>query len=129
MTTKLNNEPVCPGDSVFDLVYGPGIVQAIECDRLIVSFGGKGRARKYSQNGMTGKHCYRTLFHRPPAIIEFPKDECRAAKLSSALKEVMKIFNYLTDQPCVVVQECYPCENEEPCAKWQSTPEQKSANY
>lgn len=115
----LNKEEINPGDCVYDICYGPGTVQAIDCGKILVSFGSRGRPRQYSQNGFTGKNCQKTLFHRPPAIIEFPKDECRAAKITKALKDVIHIFNCLTNEPCVVEVNCNPCEPENPCDQWQ----------
>ena len=114
----LNGEPVYPGDCVYDICRGPGTVLSIDCGRIQVGFGSKGRPRQYTPSGMTSKSCYRTLFFKPPAIIEFPKDECRAAKLTAALKDVMKIFNSLTDDPCIIKVPCEPCEKEDACDQW-----------
>ena len=117
----LSNSPISIGDSVHDIIYGPGEVVAIDgSGNLTVTFGSAGRPRKYSQQGITGKLCYRTLFHRPPAIIEFPREECNAAKLACALDQVMGIFNDLTNCKCPEPKEpeC-PCEQPEGCAKWQ----------
>jgi hypothetical protein len=114
----LNGEPVYPGDSVYDLCRGPGKILSTDCGRIQVGFGGKGRPRQYTPSGVTGSSCYRTLYCKRPAIVEFPKDECRAAKLTAALKQVMAIFNSLTDDVCVVTKTCEPCETKSPCDEW-----------
>ena len=111
----LNNQPICVGDSVYDVCDGPGTIQAIDCNnRIHVSFSA-GRPRQYSENGMTGKRCNRTLFNGPPAIIEFPRDECNATKLSHALDTVMDIFEDLTKVKSCEPEAC-PCECQvSPC--------------
>lgn len=116
-TVFLNDEPIYPGDPVYDISRGPGKVIAIDCGRIQVSFGSRGRPRQYTPGGITGKQCYKTLYHRPPAVIEFPKDECRAAKLSCALQEIVKIMGSITsDKCCVTTAPCdTACEPTEPC--------------
>lgn len=117
MAIQLDNEPVCLNQTVYDVCYGPGKVAALKGDTILVTFGGKGRPRQYNSNGMTGKSCLQTLFHRPPCIIKFPKDETKATKLACALKDVMKIFNHLIETPqCPPVQGC--CQPEDPCEQW-----------
>ena len=114
----LSNETLHIGDCVYDIMYGPGEVVAVEgSGRFVVSFGSAGRSRKYTSAGMTGKNCYRTLYHKPPAIIEFPRDECNAAKLSCALTQVMEIFNDLTSCSNPAPESC--CEEPKGCNQWQ----------
>ncbi len=108
----LNGEKVTPGCSVYDICYGPGIVKAVESCGFVVSFGSAGRPRKYTDAGMTGKHCSRTLYHRPPAIIEFPRDETNAAKLTCALHGIVDILNTLV-RGCVTVPCPAECPEEE----------------
>lgn len=115
----LNGQPALCGDKVYDLVHGPGRIVSVEMNKIQVSFGSRGRRRQYNEAGVTGKNCYRTLYFRPPAVIEFPKDETRAAKLDCAIKDVVEIFNSLTEQGCNTQVDCGNCEPETPCEKWQ----------
>lgn len=97
----LNGEPITPGCSVYDLAYGFGTVTAVEAgNKIHVSFGSSGRPRQYSSNGVTGKLCNRTLYHKPPAIVEFSRDECQCTKKRVALAGVMKIFDEMSKLPC-----------------------------
>lgn len=119
----LNGEKVCINDMVYDVVYGPGKVVDASQHSIIVKFGGAGRPRKYSFGGVTGKNCYKTLYHRPPIVLELPRDECNAAKLTAAAHDMMKIMNSLTQmdvccapKPCD--EPCEPCGCTKPCGCW-----------
>lgn len=69
----LDNSPVFPKDSVYDLVYGAGIVQKLLPgeNRFLVSFGS--RIVSYRNNG-TGMFTNRTLFWHNPIPGPPPKD-------------------------------------------------------
>ena len=110
--TMLNGEPIYPGCLVYDWNYGPGTVSAVECDgKIHVSFGSAGRPRQYNSNGLTGKLCNRTLFHVPPAIIEFSRDECATLKKKIALEGVLAIFDDMSKVECCAESGCEPAKN------------------
>jgi hypothetical protein len=94
--TTLHDEAIYPEDTVYDICRGPGKVTRVDGCDIYVSFG-KGRPYKFTNRGVNGDSQIITLFHRPPAIIPFPKDERRAAALTQALCKIMDLFNDLLD--------------------------------
>jgi hypothetical protein len=69
----LDGSPIFPEDQVYDLVYGPGVVQKLlpAENRFIVNFGN--RVIGYRTNG-TGLFTSRTLFWHNPIPGPPPKD-------------------------------------------------------
>jgi hypothetical protein len=107
----LCDEPVYPGDSVYDLCYGPGTVTAVEKCEFYVSFG-CGRPRRYNEQGMTGRKSFgKTLYWHKPIITELPKNECDAGKIRAAFADFLQIAQNLTRvKSCEVEDPCNPCD-------------------
>ena len=114
----LHGEPIYPGCDVYDIAYGPGTVTAVEAgNKIHVSFGSSGRPRQYSSDGMTGKLCGKTLFHTPPVIVTFCRDECAMTRKRAALEGVMKIFDDISKIDCCSPQPEKCCEPKNDCCQ------------
>lgn len=77
MTTSLDGEPVVAGDSVYDMVWGPGSVLTVQMSgNFVVRFAGT-RTGTYTPAGVNTRYPGRTLYWRNPVIVVPTKDEGR----------------------------------------------------
>ena len=77
MSASLDGEAVGVGDSVYDMVWGPGTVAQLHVSgNFVVRFAGT-RTATFTSAGVNTRYPGRTLFWRDPIVAVPTKDEAR----------------------------------------------------
>lgn len=77
MAASLDGEPVIVGDTVYDMVWGPGSVTQLHMSgNFVVRFGGT-RTATFTSLGVNSRYPGRTLFWHDPIIVWPMKRESR----------------------------------------------------
>ena len=77
MAASLDGEPIVLGDSVYDMIWGPGtVVQLHESGNFVVRFGAT-RTATFTSGGVNARYPGRTLFWHDPIIVLPIKRESR----------------------------------------------------
>lgn len=91
-----DGENISPGDKVFDVLYGDGVVQELlAADRFLVRFGG-GRTGAYAASGIGVRFTRKTLFWNDPIIVLPYKNNYQWLNMRPVLLTVIEAMRLAT---------------------------------
>jgi hypothetical protein len=88
---QMDGANVVVGDSVYDILYGPGTVQQLlPADRFLVVFAAVGGQKSFSYNstGISPRFPARTLYWHNPVVVVPTKREARWGSLRVAITAI-----------------------------------------